>query len=71
MRQAIAVFLRAGLLAGAASSAVAAEAVARPAPPPDLRHPKQPKLKSDRERFRIIPQGHTETGMLPDAEPTG
>lgn len=117
MRQAIALFMLVGLLAGAASSAGAAErtsrsdaggdaergravfngkgichychgtdgrlgqrpslnretaeVVARLAPnPPDLRNPKQLKLKNDRERFRIIRQGHTETGMLPDAELT-
>ena len=34
--------------------------------PPDLRNSKQLKLKSDRDRFRIIREGHTGSGMLPD-----
>ena len=43
------------------------DVIARLAPnPPDLRDPKVLKLKSDRERFRIIREGHTGTGMLPD-----
>jgi mono/diheme cytochrome c family protein len=34
--------------------------------PPDLRRPKELKLKSDRERFLIVREGHEGTGMLPD-----
>jgi mono/diheme cytochrome c family protein len=34
--------------------------------PPDLRNSKQLKLKTDRDRFRIIREGHTGSGMLPD-----
>ena len=34
--------------------------------PPNLRDPKVLKLKSDRERVRIIREGHPGTGMLPD-----
>jgi len=49
----------------------AADVVARLAPnPPSLRDPKALKLKSDRERFRIVREGHTGTGMLPDASLT-
>jgi cytochrome c2 len=41
--------------------------IARLAPnPPDLRKPKQLRLKNDRERFRAIREGHPGTGMLPD-----
>lgn len=44
-----------------------AEVIARLAPnPPDLRNPRVLKLKSDEERSRIIREGHTGTGMLPD-----
>jgi mono/diheme cytochrome c family protein len=44
-----------------------AEVVAQLAPnPPDLRNSKQLKLKSDRERFRAIREGHPGAGMLPD-----
>jgi len=35
-------------------------------PPPDLRQPKDLKLKSDSQRFQIIRDGHEGTGMLPD-----
>jgi mono/diheme cytochrome c family protein len=34
--------------------------------PPDLRRPKELKLKSDSQRFLIIRDGHEGTGMLPD-----
>jgi mono/diheme cytochrome c family protein len=34
--------------------------------PPDLRRPKELKLKSDRQRFVIIRNGHEGTGMFPD-----
>jgi mono/diheme cytochrome c family protein len=34
--------------------------------PPDLRNSKQLKLKSNRDRFRLIREGHTGSGMLPD-----
>ena len=34
--------------------------------PPDLRRTRELKLKSDRERFLIIRNGHEGTGMLPD-----
>jgi mono/diheme cytochrome c family protein len=41
--------------------------IARLAPnPPDLRNLKNLRLKSDRERFRAIREGHPGTGMLPD-----
>ena len=34
--------------------------------PPDLRRVTELKLKSDKERFLIIREGHEGTGMLPD-----
>lgn len=34
--------------------------------PPDLRRSRELKLKSDKERFLIIREGHEGTGMLPD-----
>jgi mono/diheme cytochrome c family protein len=34
--------------------------------PPDLRHTKGLKLKTDNQRFQIIREGHEGTGMLPD-----
>ncbi len=34
--------------------------------PPDLRRPAQLKLRTDRQRFLIIREGNTGTGMLPD-----
>lgn len=44
-----------------------ADVIARLAPdPPDLRDVKGLKLKTDGERARIIREGHTGTGMLPD-----
>lgn len=43
------------------------EVIARLAPsPPDLRNSKSLRLRSDRERFRAIRDGHPGTGMLPD-----
>jgi mono/diheme cytochrome c family protein len=45
-----------------------ADVIARLAPkPPNLRDPRVLRLKSDRERLRIIREGHTGTGMLPDS----
>jgi mono/diheme cytochrome c family protein len=45
--------------------------IARLAPnPPDLRNPKNLRLKNDRERFRAVREGHSGTGMLPDVELT-
>ncbi|HSE59577.1 MAG TPA: cytochrome c [Nitrospiraceae bacterium] len=35
--------------------------------PPDLRRPAELKLKTDKQRFRIIREGHEGTGMFPDA----
>src|SRR5574341_1845340 len=35
--------------------------------PPDLRDPQRLKLTSDKQRFRIIREGHVGTGMFPDA----
>lgn len=35
-------------------------------PPSDLRNPRALRLKTDKERFRIIREGHPGTGMLPD-----
>jgi mono/diheme cytochrome c family protein len=44
-----------------------ASVVARLSPVPvDLRNPSMLKLKSDKERFRVIREGHPGTGMLPD-----
>lgn len=44
-----------------------ADVIARLAPnPPNLRDTGVLRLKSDKERFRIIREGHTGTGMLPD-----
>lgn len=34
--------------------------------PPDLRDAAHLRLKSDRDQFRIIREGHTGSGMLPD-----
>ncbi|MBM4132828.1 MAG: c-type cytochrome [Nitrospira sp.] len=34
--------------------------------PPQLREPKGLKATSDKERFRLIREGHVGTGMLPD-----
>lgn len=43
------------------------DVIARLAPnPPNLRDTRILKLTSDQERFRIIREGHTGTGMLPD-----
>jgi mono/diheme cytochrome c family protein len=45
--------------------------IARLAPnPPDLRNPKNLSLKNDRERFLAVREGHSGTGMLPDAKLT-
>lgn len=38
--------------------------------PPDLRHPDALHLKTDKQRSRIIREGHTGTGMFPDATMT-
>ena len=35
--------------------------------PPDLRNPGELRVATDRERFKLIREGHTGTGMLPDA----
>ncbi len=35
-------------------------------PPSDLRNPRALRLKTDKERSRIIREGHLGTGMLPD-----
>jgi mono/diheme cytochrome c family protein len=44
-----------------------ADVVARLAPAaPNLRDAKHLRLKTDRERTKIIREGHTGTGMLPD-----
>lgn len=41
--------------------------IARLAPnPPNLRDARRLRLQTDRERFRLIREGHTGTGMLPD-----
>jgi mono/diheme cytochrome c family protein len=35
--------------------------------PTDLRNPKSLKMKTDKERFRAIREGHEGTGMFPDS----
>jgi hypothetical protein len=48
-----------------------ASVVARISPVPvDLRNVSMLKLKSDKERFRAIREGHAGTGMLPDTKLT-
>jgi hypothetical protein len=45
--------------------------IARLNPPPtDLRNPKVLFLKTDKQRFRAIREGHTGTGMFPDSTMT-
>jgi len=45
--------------------------IARLNPPPtDLRNPKVLYLNTDQQRFRIIREGHTGTGMFPDTTMT-
>jgi hypothetical protein len=38
--------------------------------PSDLRNPRALKLKTDRERFKAMREGHSGTAMLPDKELT-
>jgi len=45
--------------------------IARLNPPPtDLRNPKALHLNTDKQRFRVIREGHTGTGMFPDTTMT-